>query len=197
MRKFPLLLGILGLLLPPLQAAEIPPLKSIMTIDDIKATGLEKLSESELEALREWIDVFSERDVKFVKRQYRTQLREAEKELAMSQRMEPKDTVDTASEAESEIARVETVNRKQGDKNSAEKDLDKIVSTIDGAFSGWTGTTRFRLANGQIWQQRKRESRYSIRTVQNPRVVIKKNFLGFYAMSLPDLKKKIPVKRLQ
>ena len=111
--------------------------------------------------------------------------------------MELKDTVDADSEAKSEVARVQTVNRKQGDQDSVTKDRDKIVSTIDGAFSGWTGTTRFKLANGQIWQQRRRESRYSIRTVQNPRVVIDKNFLGFYVMALPDLKKKIPVKRLQ
>ena len=197
MKKYTLLLGVLSMLIPPLYAAEIPPLRSIMSVEDIRATGLEKLSESELEALREWIDVFSERDVKFVKRQYRKQLKKAEKELAKSQRSEQKVKVDTKSKMQSVVAQVETVNRMKGDKGSAEKDRDKIVSTIDGDFKGWTGTTRFKLANGQIWQQRQRDSRYLIRTVQNPRVVIEKNFLGLYVMALPDLKKKIPVKRLQ
>ena len=162
-----------------------------MSADDIKSTGLERLSESELEALREWIDVFSQRDAKFVKRQYRKQLK-AEEELAKREK-----TATTAEvKAKPEVARIETVNQEDGNASPV-RDPTTIVSTIDGAFSGWSGNTQFKLANGQIWQQRQRERRYSTRTVQNPRVVIEKNFLGFYVMALPDLKKKIPVKRLQ
>ncbi len=209
MYKLCLILCISCLMACPLKAAEIPPIKELMSNEDIQATGVEKLSESELEALREWIDVFSERDAKFVRKQYLKKQKEAKKALARANRIEQKESEQArvarieqkAKEPEAKaqtVVRVETVNRRdESETKSRQEEASEFHSRIQGEFNGWTGRTRFRLENGQVWQPRKRDSQYVIRAVQNPRVIIRKNFLGFYVMELPDLKKKIPVKRLE
>ena len=49
-------------------------------------------------------------------------------------------------------------------------------------FTGWTGTTVFRLDNGQLWRQRIK-GRY-VHSGDDTAVVITRNFLGYYVMTL-------------
>ena len=61
-----------------------------------------------------------------------------------------------------------------------------LVSAIDGNFEGWSGSTIFRLKNGQIWQQRlSGKWKYN---KQSPAVRIKKNFFGYFVMRVDDRK---------
>ncbi len=81
--------------------------------------------------------------------------------------------------------------------SSALKDADSytIRSSIDGAFSGWNGPTRFPLKNGQVWET-KSTRRYSY-SANDPEVEITRNWLGTYKLRLLDTDKSIYVKRIQ
>jgi len=70
-----------------------------------------------------------------------------------------------------------------------------IRSRIDGDFSGWDGTTRFRLQNGQVWETRSTR-RYSYSAI-NPEVEITRNFLGQHRLVVVDTGKSISVRRIQ
>jgi hypothetical protein len=70
---------------------------------------------------------------------------------------------------------------------------DNIHSTIVGKFTGWSGSTVFKLANGQVWQQ---SSPADYETVmQNPEVVIKKLRFG-YLLTLPGRGETVFVMRI-
>jgi len=78
---------------------------------------------------------------------------------------------------------------------SASATPNRIESNIVGEVTGWDGSAIFELTNGQIWRQRGTER--SRRRLSNPAVVIEKNFLGFYIMSLPATGQKVRVKRIR
>ncbi|MDA9611947.1 hypothetical protein N9S63_01515 [OM182 bacterium] len=57
-----------------------------------------------------------------------------------------------------------------------------ITTRILGEFSGWAGKTIFVLENGQTWQQRRR-GRWKT-SLENPEVVLSRNFTGAYELSV-------------
>lgn len=71
----------------------------------------------------------------------------------------------------------------------------ELRSTIVGEFTGWTGKTKFKLANGQIWQQRVKGT-YRFKATDRE-VIIRKNFLGFYVMEMIAAGRKVKVKRIR
>lgn len=72
---------------------------------------------------------------------------------------------------------------------------DLIRSRIDGAFKGWRNNkTRFRLENGEIWEQR--QSSTYITNLDSPEVVIKKTRFG-YTMEVPQIGRSVHVKRIR
>ncbi len=71
----------------------------------------------------------------------------------------------------------------------------EVLSTISGAFKGWSGSTVFKLDNGQVWQQRRRGN-YAHHG-PNPEIIITKNFMGFYRMELVDSGKSVQVQRIK
>jgi hypothetical protein len=58
----------------------------------------------------------------------------------------------------------------------------RLEASIVPPFTGWSGQTLFRLDNGQLWRQRIK-GRYLF-SGEDTRVVIKRNLLGFYVMTL-------------
>ncbi len=73
---------------------------------------------------------------------------------------------------------------------------DSISSRIAGNFEGWTGTTKFKLENGQIWQQ----SSFGVLRVKmnNPNIVIKRSILSdTYTLKIEGLNSSIRVKRIE
>ena len=71
----------------------------------------------------------------------------------------------------------------------------RIESRIQQPFSGWDGKTLFKLANGQLWRQRL-PGRYSHQS-DDTRVVIDKNIMGFYRMTMEAGGKTIGVSRVE
>jgi len=58
----------------------------------------------------------------------------------------------------------------------------RLEARIVPPFTGWSGQTLFRLDNGQVWRQRIK-GRYMF-SEEDTRVVITRNLLGFYVMTL-------------
>ncbi len=71
----------------------------------------------------------------------------------------------------------------------------RIEARINPPFEGWSGETLFYLDNGQVWRQRLR-GRYFHRG-DDTAVVIEKNLLGFYKMTVVASGKSIGVTRLK
>ncbi|MEM1402048.1 MAG: hypothetical protein AAGG55_01850 [Pseudomonadota bacterium] len=73
----------------------------------------------------------------------------------------------------------------------AQKDHE-VLARITGDFKGWQGKTIFRLDNGQVWVQRL-DGRYAYKGSPNPEVRIKRNWAGFYRMTVVETGKSIGV----
>jgi len=82
---------------------------------------------------------------------------------------------------------------------SVQEEADaEIRSRIKGTFKGWKGNTKFVLDNGQVWQQRNQKStvRWSTK-LDNPEIVITKNFFGLDVLTIVEVDKKTKVKRIK
>ncbi|MFT6052229.1 MAG: hypothetical protein ACI9B9_001878 [Halioglobus sp.] len=127
-----------------------PGVKALMSEDEYRAAGMEKLSDAERTALNAWLITYTVGEAP-VLRKNNTEVREAEKSLT-------------------------------------------IEASIKQPFSGWSGKTVFTLDNGQRWRQRL-EGRYSYNG-KNTEVVIRKNFFGFYKMTLVSTGAAVGVSRI-
>jgi len=131
------------------QAEEkFPGVRRLMSEAEFEATGLEKLSPDELEALDAWLLRYTAGDATLLL-----------------------DTNEEVREA---------------------KEDHEVVSRIAGDFSGWSGTTVFRLANGQVWKQRL-QGRYRYEGPPNPEVKIDRNWLGFYRLTVVETGRSVGV----
>jgi len=73
---------------------------------------------------------------------------------------------------------------------------DEIYSKIDGAFTGWTGKTKFKLQNGQVWKQVD-PTRKMVFKAMNPNVTIRKAVFGSYRLKIEGLNSTVTVKRIK
>lgn len=76
-----------------------------------------------------------------------------------------------------------------------ERAPDQIESRIVGEFSGWSGRTRFRLENGQVWQQAENDTYYW--REDNPEVVIRKGVFGSYKLRIRGQNRWVRVRRIE
>lgn len=74
--------------------------------------------------------------------------------------------------------------------------IDSIESTIVGPFAGWGPTTRFTLANGQIWRVVD-GSEATLTPTTNQKVVIKRNFIGTLFMQVEGTNSSPKVRRVE
>lgn len=170
MRMF-LLLPCLLLAAPALaQTPAFSSLEERMTEAEFRAAGMHKLSPSELAALNVWLD----RNVRL-----------AEPPPTSSQ--SPAATVaqqrPTATASDQQIG-LPTTRQEQ-----------EVSSVIEGRFTGWTGSTVFRLANGQVWQQS--DGRNAALSLQDPEVAIKPGALGTWRMHVVGTNRSVRVKRIR
>jgi hypothetical protein len=71
-----------------------------------------------------------------------------------------------------------------------------IESTLLGRIDGWSGSTQFRLANGQIWRVAD-DSTGSITEAENPKVRITRNALGTMFLEIEGTSQAPRVRRVQ
>lgn len=127
-----------------------PGIKALMSEQEYRAAGIDKLSEDQRASLNAWLIRYTVGEAP-VLRQTNTEVKEAEQSLT-------------------------------------------IEASIKLPFSGWSGKTVFKLDNGQLWRQRL-DGRYAYNG-EDTRVVIKKNFFGFYKMTLVSTGAAVGVSRI-
>ena len=101
-------------------------------------------------------------------------------------------------EAPVEVAKAPAENwgvRKPPRNQNKPAEPEKLHAQIVGPFRGWSGKTRFQLDNGQVWVQRR--SGHFNYTGDVREVVISKNGLGFFEMTLVGLNRRVGVKRIK
>jgi len=149
--------------------------KKLMTVEEYERAGLNKLSADELQALNRWFARYSA-DVA-------SALHAAPPVPAPEPREWPRLSPKFSARQHSEQPRDE------------EEEWHTLVAHIKGKFSGWTGKTRFKLDNGQVWQQRNGGT-WKTSSV-SPEVTIEKNLLGFFKMRVEGHSVAIGVKRIR
>jgi hypothetical protein len=108
-----------------------------------------------------------------------------EKPVARSPAPEPKREVTAAERAEN-----------FGFENRPDEDaLVEVQSRYDGEFTGWSGSTLFRLENGQVWKQTEWD-RVGYRAMR-PMITIRRGSLGTYRLRVEGLKTSIRVERVK
>ena len=180
-----LLVGLGGLV--PAGTAEEASIRQLMTPEQFRAAGLDKLTEEELRTLDTWLRG----------QQQPTLITDADDPAPAIPRSPPTQPMPSTAPAEStEAVAANAENFGLPEPSPAEKDEGKTLrATIVSPFRGWTGKTRFKLDNGQIWQQRV-SGRYTYGG-DDARVEITVNGFGFYEMELLDAGRSVGVKRIQ
>ena len=121
-----------------------------MSAKELRATGIDSLSTTELDALNQWlIERFDQ-----VQETVSAEVREEVREEVLEEVREA-----DAAEREAEIERRVAIKVEAAKQEIAEAPPQSAVSEpfeamIQGRFSGWSGKTVFPLDNGQVWKQR-------------------------------------------
>ena len=132
---------------------QTPNVRNLMNVTEYMNSGLNKLSEKQLKALNAWLAKY-------------TRTLCAPTPAAVQGKVPPP-PVQTAG----------AVKRFGQPAPKAVNTVKRIESRIVGNFYGWSGNTRFRLANGQVWIQA--GPGYFQAKAKNPKVVIKKLLIGY------------------
>jgi len=133
--------------------AEIRSGKSVqemMTPDEFKAAGLDKLSEDELQHLDAWLQGYRQTTEKKVSEQ-------AEKKAG--------EEIKKATE--------------QANVRAAQGKFEPLVSRVDGPFQGLKGRTLIKLENGTVWKQANADDRYRTTVTDHPAAVVLHSAFGY------------------
>ena len=194
-------------------------IKSLMTPEQYKAAGLDKLSAAELEALYHWLQQYAGKpgaQLLVTPTAARpaaaaTTAQAVTNTTASEIPPEPAAPIATQSvvgvAAVAPAVTVQTGNERQAASAALEKNFGlpdpvdeaeaayQLRATVQEPFRGWSGKTVFYLDNGQIWKQRT-PGRHTY-TGDDNQVVISENRMGFYEMRLIAVDRSIGVKRLK
>ncbi len=153
-------------------------LEEQMTGKEFMASGLNKLSPQELDALNEWIRAHSLGTL------------DAPRAAAA--------TTATAATAASVTPQSDVAGGDSRGQASEpeEKDNTPIRSRILGEFNGWDGQTIFKLENGMIWVQDDRDKFY-VKDMENPIAVIEPGMFGSWHLHVEGYRSECKVKRIQ
>lgn len=152
-------------------AEDLPDIEELMTAEELRATGVDDLSNSEIRALNAWLQRFRDGEINAA-------IEEAVAEAPVA----------TATESRE-------VRTEPADVYPPPRERQEISTRIAGEFNGWEGKTRFALENGQVWEQR-RGRRWKI-TLQSPEVRLYQNFLGAWEMEVVSEERSIGVRRIR
>lgn len=152
-----LLLALLSLSAPvwagPMQPSCVqhPDIRNLMSVSEYTRSGLDKLTKQQVDALNAWLAKYTQSICP----------------TTTKPEMAPSRTTSTPTSSAGNF----------GEPPKEVSTTDRIVSHIAGEFHGWTGQTKFRLSNGQVWVQA--GPGYYETDIKNPKVVIKKLLIGY------------------
>lgn len=160
--------------------------RDLMTATQFHSTGLDKLTPQELAAFNAWLAAYAPASAPAAAPAAAAAVPVPAAAPAVAAPLAATTAAPSASSVSSFGKEMLT-----GEQRGEPK---RIESSIVGTFNGWHGSTLFKLANGQVWQQTDSSTYDS--NLQNPPVVIKR--LGFgYLLTLTGHGATVFVKRVQ
>lgn len=172
MYKIPVVLMLLFASFCVLAADGFSSLEEQMSGKEFKAAGLDKLSQSELNALNGWI------------RSHSVATLDTPNAPAAT------DTNPNPAAAQSNVDR-------RGMPNEEKEDRTPINSSLIGSSTGWDGQTVFKLENGMIWAQADKDKFYAGDEIENAAITIDPGMFGKWYLSFDGHKSKCKVVRIQ
>jgi len=124
--------------------------QELMTPDEFKAAGLDKLSEDELQHLDAWLQGYRQTTEKRV-----------------SEQVEKKATEEIKKATEQAKARAPRLL------------AERVVSRVDGTLGGLTGNTVIKLEDGTVWKQANHDDRYHPVVTDHPMVSVSHSAFGY------------------
>src|SRR5947208_7727226 len=124
-----------------------------MRPEEFKASGLDKLSEDELQHLDAWLQGYRQS----------TQKKAAEKAQAQAQ----------------EEIKVATQKATEEAKKTAMTRFDSTVSRVDGTIDGLKGRTQIRLEDGTLWKQANADDRFRATNQDHPPASVIRTSFGY------------------
>ena len=175
MNKF--LVAILSLTIPlsAIATEGFSSLEEQMSGKEFTATGLDKLTPGELEALNNWIRSHS---------------------VATLDQPKSGSYAVTADANADANADAEVDERGFKNKKDSKEDRTPITTRVKGSFKGWDGHTVFALENGMIWEQADQEKFYT-KEVQDPEITITPGMFGTWRLSMVGHNSACRVDRIQ
>ena len=157
-------------------------LQESMSDKEFKETGLEKLTDKELETLNEWL----------------------RRQSSATADNSPARPVDNSPARPVEEAAIATTTADQAQdtrglkKKPSEEETNKVIhSTLVGEFDGWDRSgTLFKLSNGMVWQQTE-NAKFYVKTIEDPEVTITRGFMGNWRLSVAGYNSAVRVKRIK
>jgi hypothetical protein len=171
MNKFLVAILSLTMSLSVIAAEGFSSLEEQMSGKEFTATGLDKLTPGELEALNNWIRSHSV--------------------ATLDQPKSGSYAVTADANADAEVDERGFKNKKD-----SKEDRSPITTRIKGSSTGWDGHTVFTLENGMIWEQADQEKFYT-KKVQNPEITISPGMFGTWRLSMVGHNSACRVKRIQ
>jgi hypothetical protein len=166
--------------------------------ETFEASGLDKLTPEELATLSAALADLLGRQEEEIRVVVKEEVRSEVKEEVRS---EVEAEVRTQVEEELAIPKgddrfgLETVKKRVQD--MFQRDAPDLIETrIIGDFDGWSGNTRFRLENGQIWRQNEPDT-FIVRTKKNPKVTIRRSMFGSYLLKIEGYNSSVKVERVE
>lgn len=144
-------------------------LEQQMTADEFRAAGLDKLSPDELASLNRWLQRQVEQETTVAVEQVREQAR-----------------VEARQEAQAGAAAAATPA-------PVRQRREAFTSSIEGEFTGFGSRQRYRLANGQVWEQTDGARLDGVR-LSNPRVTLTPGVFGSWQMQVEGYNTRAKVK---
>jgi hypothetical protein len=175
-------------------------IQALMTPQQYRAAGLDKLNAAESEALYQWLQTF--RGVPAAVLQPtgdETTPAPASGASSATTTATATGAVTAAPPPASDNPEATALALEQNfglpDPVDTAKAAYQLHAAIREPFRGWSGDTVFYLDNGQIWKQRTKGRH--VYTGDDNRVVISQNLLGFYEMRLIAADRSVGVKRIK
>jgi len=160
--------------------AQSPDLRTKMDETDFKAAGLDKLSDGELAHLEAWLG----REVS----------RQTEQAVSTRTEQAIQQAVAEVRETAREEGRREIVEQNRGFFHFGSD--EPITSMINGEFNGFGKGRRYRLGNGQLWEQTDTATLAGVRRI-GPTVHIRPGSFGIWWMQIEGYNTRAKVKRIE
>jgi len=156
--------------------AQSPDLRTRMGEAEFRAAGLDKLSAEELARLDAWL------------------VREIADQGAQAASMQAEQRITEVREAAREEGRREVVERHRGFIHFGSD--EPIISAIVGEFTGFAKGRRYRLDNGQVWEQTDNATLAGVRR-EHPGVHIRPGTFGVWWMRIDGYNTAAKVRRVE